>query len=577
MWACRVAGNPHPASRLPRAVNGGYDGVKHAALRSELHEPQPAQSIMRIHHVVLASALAVAASCAGTTGRTEPDAPFDIVLTGGTVVDGSGSPGYAADVALRDGRIAAISRQMLSPDRAARVIDVGGLVVAPGFIDLHAHLDPLLRLPGAESALRQGVTTALGGPDGGSPLPLGTYLDSAATLGVGVNVAHLVGHNDVRRDVMGMADRAPTAAELGRMRALVARAMGEGAFGLSTGLKYLPGAYANTDEVVALARVAADSGGIYTSHLREEGIGLVEAVAEAIEIGARAGIPVVLTHHKAVGKPMWGASERTLRMVDSARALGIDVMIDQYPYPATYTGIGVLMPAWAMADGDSAFERRLQEAALRDSIVRGIVWNLENDRGGGDLRRVQFARVPWMRELEGKTLHDWAEMRGLPPTSETGAQLVLDAVQRGGVSAIYHVLDEADIVRIMRHPQTMIASDGRLVQPGEGHPHPRWYGTFPRVLGEYVREKRVLSLEEAVRKMTSMPAARLGLADRGRIAEGVRADLVVFDPATVADRATFIEPHQYPAGIPWVIVNGVITVDAGEYRDVRPGRSLRSR
>ena len=523
--------------------------------------------------MLLVASTACAAS--GASSSAVDQGPYDVLITGGTVIDGTGAPGFTADVAIRDDRIVAVSRTPLRRDAAGRMIDARALVVAPGFIDLHAHLDPLLRLPHAQSAVRQGVTTALGGPDGGSPLPLAPYLDSARTLGVGVNVAFLVGHNDVRREVMRMAARDPTPAELDSMRALVARAMGDGAFGLSTGLKYLPGAYSKTDEVVALARVAADSGGIYTSHLREEGIGLIEAVAEAIEIGERARLPVVLTHHKAVGKPMWGASERTLRMVDSARAAGIDVMVDQYPYPATYTGIGVLVPAWAMADGDGAFERRLADPVLRDSIVQGIVWNILNDRGGGDLRRVQFARVPWMRELEGRTLHDWAEMRGLPSTPETGAELVIEAVRRGSTSAIYHVLDEGDIVRIMRHPQTMIASDGRLVQPGEGHPHPRWYGTFPRVLGEYVREKGVLTLEEAVRKMTAMPAARLGLDERGRVAAGMYADLTLFDPGTVADRATFTDPHQYPAGIEYVIVNGTIAVDAGVFHDVRAGRILR--
>ncbi|HUF28020.1 MAG TPA: D-aminoacylase [Gemmatimonadaceae bacterium] len=532
--------------------------------------------------LLLLLALGTLAGCSrGVPSPRAADEQYDVLISGGRVIDGTGSAAFDADVALRGDRIAVVSTSRLPPRSAARVIDARGLIVAPGFIDLHAHLDPLLRLPGAQSALRQGVTTGLGGPDGGSPLPLGPYLDSARALGVGINVAFLVGHNSVRRQVMGMTDRAPTPAELDAMRLQVARAMGEGAFGISTGLKYLPGAYAGTDEVVALSRAAADSGGIYTSHLREEGVGLdagvglIESVAEAIEIGARARIPVVLTHHKVVGQPMWGASTRTLRMVDSARAAGIDVMIDQYPYPATYTGIGILIPAWAMADGGGAFQRRLEDPALRDSVVRGIVWNIMNDRGGGDLRRVQFARVPWMPELEGKTLHDWAVMRGLPPTPETGAELVLEAERRGSTSAIYHVLDELDIVRIMRHPQTMIASDGRLVEPGEGHPHPRWYGTFPRVLGEYVREKRVLSLEEAVRKMTGMPAGRLGLRDRGRVAAGLHADLTIFDPATVADRATFTQPHQYPAGIEYVLVNGVVAVDSGRFTGARGGRVLR--
>ena len=455
------------------------------------------------------------------------------------------------------------------------MLDATGRTVTPGFIDLHAHLEPLLQLPLAESALRQGVTTALGGPDGGSPLPLAPYLDSVTRTTVGINVAYLVGHNDIRRAVLGMSDRAPTADELARMRGMVARAMGEGAFGLSTGLLYLPGTYATTDEIVALAQAASDSGGIYTSHLRLEGRGLLDGVGEALEIGRRAHIPVVLTHHKAVGRVMWGQSVRTLAMVDSARRAGTDVMVDQYPYTATHTNIGVLVPSWAQAGGTAAFEARLAQPALRDSIVRGIVDNILNDRGGGDLSRVQFARVTWDTSLEGKTLADWAARRGLPNTPATGAQLVLEAMHAGGANAIYHVLDEGDVARIMQHPQTMIASDGRLSQPGEGHPHPRAYGTFPRVLGRYVREQGLLTLPVAIHKMTGMPAARLGLRDRGVLRVGAMADVVVLDPATVADRSTFEAPHQYAAGIETVVVNGVVAVERGTPTGARVGRVLK--
>lgn len=525
--------------------------------------------------LLLLSLLVACARDSSSAERADPPSHYDVLIAGGTVIDGTGSAPYRADVGIVGDRIVLVSRSPLERDSATRVMDATGRVVAPGFIDLHAHLDPLLRLPGAESAVRQGVTTALGGPDGSSPWPLAPYLDSAQALGLGLNVAFLTGHNTIRRRVMGMADRAPTADELRRMREMVAQAMGDGAWGLSTGLKYLPGAYAKTDEVVALAQAAADSGGIYTSHLREEGLGLIDGVEEAIEIGRRAHIPVILTHHKVVGKPMWGASVRTLAMIDSARAAGIDVMADQYPYTATYTGIGVLVPAWARADGDSAFARRLADPALRDSIVKGIVFNILNDRGGGDISRVQLAKVPWKRDLEGKTLADWARERGMEPTPETGAELVIDALQRGGASAIYHVLDDADVERIMRYPHTMIGSDGRLVRPGEGHPHPRWYGTFPRVLGRYVREKHVLTLEEAVHKMTGMSASRLGLRDRGQLADGMYADVVVFDPATVEDRATFEDPHQYPVGIDYVLVNGVAVVDGGKFTDARAGKVLK--
>jgi N-acyl-D-amino-acid deacylase len=530
---------------------------------------------MKKRAVGLAAIVIVLGACSPARGPDSSSVVYGLVIAGGTIVDGAGTAGYRGDVAIAGDRIALVSRQPIAPSRGRRIIDATGLVIAPGFIDLHAHLDPLLELPDAESHVRQGVTTALGGPDGGGPWPFAAYLDSAQSLGVGMNVAFLAGHNTIRRQVMGLDNRAPTPAELERMRAMIAQAMHEGAFGLSTGLRYLPGTFSKTDEVVALSQAAADSGGIYTSHLREEGLGVIEGVAEAIEIGRRTRITVVLTHHKVVGKPMWGASVRTLAMVDSARTAGVDVRIDQYPYTATYTGIGVLVPPWALAGGDSAFERRLANQALRDSIVRGIVHNILTDRGGGDLSRVQLARVPWQPSLEGRTLRDWAVERGMAPTPETGAELTIEAQRRGGVSAIYHVLDGGDVDRIMRHPQTMIASDGRLTRPGDGHPHPRWYGTFPRVLGHYVRERRVLTLEEAVRKMTSMPAATLRLADRGRIAEGARADLTIFDASAVADRATFEQPHQYPVGIPYVIVNGTLAVDNGRFTGARAGRVLR--
>ena len=500
---------------------------------------------------------------------------YDVVIRGGTILDGTGAPGFRADLGIAAGRIAKVSREGLPAESGRRVIDATGLVVSPGFIDLHAHIESIFRMPDAESAVRQGVTLVVGGPDGGGPSPFGPYLKRVEALRLGPNVAYLTGHNTIRRAVMGLADRVPTAEELARMEGMVRDAMQEGAFGLSTGLFYLPGTFAKLDEVVALSRVAASYGGIYTSHLREEGLGLLRGVGEAIEIGRQAKIPVVLTHHKAVGKAMWGASRQTLAMIDSARAAGIDVMADQYPYTASSTSFSVLIPAWAREGGDTAFARRVKDPALRDSIAKGIVFILENDRGGGDLRRVQFASVGWKKDLEGRTLYDWAVERGVPPTSQGAVDLVIEGELKGSASMVYHVMDEGDVERIMKHPMTMIASDGSLNRPGEGVPHPRGYGTFPRVLGVYVRERGVLTLPDAVRKMTSLPAWRLGLADRGKITEGLVADITIFDPATVKDMATFTAPHQYPKGIPYVIVNGVPVVDAGVFTTNRPGRVLR--
>lgn len=531
--------------------------------------------ILRLSRLVLAATTLLSASRALTAQQTGDTSRYDILIVAGSIVDGTGAPRFSGDVALRGDRIVALSRAALPRARATRVIDAAGMIVAPGFIDLHAHLEPLLNQPSAESAVRQGVTLALGGPDGGGPWPFAEYLGRAQQAGLGINVAFLVGHNTIRQRVMGLADRAPTPDELRTMQGMVAQAMGEGAFGLSTGLRYVPGYYSKIEEVIALARAAADSGGIYTSHLREEGLGLLEGVREAIKIGEGAKIPVVLTHHKAIGRQMWGASSKTLAMVDSARRRGIDVMIDQYPYTASSTGIAVLIPPWALAGGDTAFARRVSNRQLRDSIERGVVELLLTDRGGGDLRRVQFGRVSWQPTLEGKTLYDWAVQRGIDPTPPKAAALVIEAELKGGASMVYHVIDEGDVQQIMRHPMTMIASDGRLTRPGEGVPHPRAYGTFPRVLGVYARERKILTLEQAVKKMTSMPADRLALPQRGRLRNGAIADLVVFDAATVADRGTFENPHQYPVGIHHVLVNGSVVVENGALTAARPGRVLR--
>ncbi|RDY60260.1 N-acyl-D-amino-acid deacylase family protein [Flagellimonas nanhaiensis] len=498
---------------------------------------------------------------------------YDTIIKNGNVYDGSGGDPMIIDIGIKGDVIEKIGD--LSKAEATQIIDASGLAVTPGFIDVHAHLDPILELSNCESHVRQGVTTSLGGPDGTSPWPFGKYLDTLDQIGVGMNVAYLIGHNTVRRNVMKLENRAPTEEELSEMEAQIQQAMQDGAYGISTGLKYLPGAFSKVDEVIALSKIASAEGGIYTSHLREEGLGLFDAVQEAIVISKEADIPVVLTHHKVIGKPMWGKSTRTLAMVDSARTAGLDIKIDQYPYNASYTGISVLIPSWARAGGNKAFKERVRNPQLRDSIKSGIVFNILNDRGGSDLNRVQFAKVKWMPELEGKTLKYWCEQKGLEPTVENGADLVIEAQVNGGASCVFHAMDEGDVERIMKHPQTMIASDGRLVQPGMGHPHPRWYGTFPRVLGHYVREKGTLALSEAIYKMTKLPAVTLGLSDRGLIKEKMKADIVIFNPETIIDKATFEKPHQYPEGIFYVLINGQLSIDNGTFQNIKAGKVLR--
>ena len=509
---------------------------------------------------------------AACTTKNQPE-KVDILISGGSVFTGDNLDLVTTDVGISQNMIVYLGKEFTG--KVGRVIDASGLTVSPGFIDMHTHLDPLMKIPDATSHLMQGSTTALGGPDGGGPWPFVSYLDSLDKMSLGMNVAYLVGHNSIRKAVMNMDNRAPTADELVIMKSHVRSAMESGAFGISTGLKYLPGAFSNIDEVIALSKVAADHSGIYTSHLREEGLGLLEGVGEAIEIGRQANIPIVLTHHKAIGMPVWGKSIITLAMVDSARAEGIDVMMDQYPYTASYTSISVLIPAWARAGGQEEFINRVGAQLLKDSILAGIEFNILNDRGGGDLRRVQLAKTPWDESLSGKTLHDWAERRGMEPNEKSGALLVLEAQLRGGGTAIYHAMDEKDVERIMQHPMTMIGSDGRLTNLNEGWPHPRWYGTFPRVLGEYVREKKVLDLPTALTKMTSMPADRLGLTNRGRIKVGNIADITIFNANSIKDNSKFTDPHHYPTGVIYVLVNGVLTIDDGKMTDNRAGLLLR--
>jgi len=499
---------------------------------------------------------------------------YDIIIKNTIVYDGTGSPPYVSDIGIFQDHIQNIKKNLKCDQ--CQIIDAEGLAIAPGFIDLHAHIEPLTIIPDAQSAIHMGVTTVLGGPDGSSPINLGNYLDSLEAIKMGVNVAYLIGHNSVRMETMALSPLEPDSTELQEMMNLVERGMKDGAFGISTGLKYLPGTWSKIDELIKLSKVAAKSGGIYTSHLREEGLGLLNGVREAIQIARDADIPVVLTHHKAIGLPMWGASIKTLALVDSARDAGLDVMMDQYPYTASFTSLSVLIPPWSMAGGRyDKFAERCQDHILRDSIKRGITYNILNDRGGGDLKRIQLARFNWKPHLEGKTLHDWAIEENLEPTAENGAELVIQAQLHRGASAIYHAISEEDVERIMKHPMTMIASDGRITEFKKGFPHPRVHGTFPRVIGHYARDKGYLSIEEAIRKMTSLPAKRLGLEDRGAISRLLKADLVIFDPNTIIDKATFESPHQYPVGIHYVFINGQIALSNNELSPERHGKILR--
>lgn len=504
---------------------------------------------------------------------------YDLIIKNGLVYDGTQNPPQTLDIAITADKIVGLGD--FSEADAIKILDAAGKAIAPGFIDTHTHLDPLdnlLALSNSESQLRQGVTTSIGGPDGrGVPLQydFAEFLDTLSQVGVGINMGFMAGHNKIRKKVMQLDNREPTEKELNRMIAMADQAMDEGAFGLSTGLKYLPGNFAKIDEVISLSRVVANKGGVYSTHLRDEGIAIMPAIEETIEIGKKANIPIILTHHKVIGKPMWGKSDLTLARVDKARNNGVNILLDQYPYAASHTGLSVLIPAWARAGGQEKFIERLSDPESYAKIKKEIIFNILNDRGGEDLNRIQFARVKWQPELEGKTLRDWIVMEGKKPTIENGAEYVIKGQRNGGASCIYHAMEEKDVEKIMQHPLTMIASDGRLSSPGIGHPHPRAYGTFPRVLGKYVREKKLLSLQEAIYKMTLFPAKTYGIENRGQLKKGLKADLVIFDPNTIIDKATFIHPHQYPVGISHVLVNGKWSIKNGEFLNKMNGVILR--
>ena len=472
---------------------------------------------------------------------------FDLIFRVGRVVDGTGNPWVSADVGVGGDRIARIGD--LSDAVARRVIDAEGLVVAPGFIDPHTHaVRGIFEVPTGDNYLLQGVTTLTEGNDGSSPFPIGAHLARITQAAISPNWAVYVGQGTIRRAVIGADDREPTPDELDRMRALVAEAMEEGALGLSTGLFYIPGSFTSTEEVIELSKIAAAYGGIYISHMRDEAQRLLDSVRETIRIGEEAGLPVQMTHHKAISRDMWGQSVESLALVDAARARGIDITIDQYPYTASQTAITALVPQWAQAGGTDELVARLEDPETRRRIREEIVYRIEHDRGGGDPKNVVIGLCEWDRSLEGKSLAEILSDRAIEVTLANAAELVMELVERGGARAIYHAMDEADVERIMQHPVTAIGSDGGVSVFGQSMPYPREYGTFARVLGRYVRERGVLTLEEAVRKMSGATARRLGLQDRGLLREGLFADIAVFDPVRVRDRATFSEPHQYAEG-----------------------------
>ena len=520
------------------------------------------------------SALKLLVLLFGITTAHAAETPYDLVLRNARIVDGTGSPWYRADLAIRGDTIVHIAPSISAP--AARVIDVGGVVVAPGFVDLHTHaIRGIFQVPTADNYVRQGVTTILEGPDGSSPIPLKPFLDKLDQLPKSINIGSFVGHGSVRTAVVGLVARRATADDMTRMKQIVAESMRDGAFGLSTGLFYVPGTYSPVEEVIELQKVVSPYRGLHTSHMRDEAGHVLDSVKETIAIGEHGGVPTQVSHHKVIGKANWGRSVETLKLIDAARARGVDATIDQYPYTASSTSIhGALIPAWAQEGGLREMQKRLKDPATREKVKEMVAQLIRTERGGGDPANVVVSLCEWDASLAGKNLSQIAKERGMAPTVENAAEVVAWLVDNGSCRGVFHAMSEDDLLRIIVHPATMVASDGEVPIFGRGAPHPRSYGTFARVLAVYVREKKVLTLEDAVRRMSSMPAMRIGLTDRGILRPGMKADIAVFDPAHVRDAATFERPHQYAEGFSHVIVNGQVAYEKGAMTAARPGKVL---
>ncbi len=499
-------------------------------------------------------------------------ADYDVVLRHGRVADGTGNPAFHADVAIQAGKIAALGR---IEGKGRREIDARGLVVAPGFIDVHTHADEVAEMPLAENFVRMGVTTVVAGNCGSSELDIAKFFREIEATNAAVNVATLIGHNDVRRKAMrGSFDRPPTPAEMAEMKRIVTQAMKDGAAGLSTGLIYHPGVFSRTEEIIELAGAAAAFGGIYTSHMRHENSQIFEALEEVVSVARANHMRAEVSHIKLSGPAAWGQARRVLDYLEQVRAEGIDLTQDQYAYTASSTGLSQLVPDDAREGGQRKFLERLADPDQKARMIEQMKRSLR--AGGRD--SFAYAVIASCRadpSLNGLNIVEAARLKRGAATLDDQAEMILEIQRQGGASGVFHGIHEDDLQMFLRHPNTMVASDSGLREFGVGVPHPRGYGNNARILARYVRELKVLRLEDAIRKMTSLPAATFQFAGRGLLRPGNWADVVVFDPETVQDTATFNDPHHYPEGIPYVLVNGILVIDQGRHTRAKAGQALR--
>lgn len=498
---------------------------------------------------------------------------YDVLILNGKIIDGTGNSWHYGDIAIKDGKIAAIGK--LNTITAPKVIDAKGLIVAPGFIDVHAHIEGgIFENPTADNYIYDGVTTVMTGNCGGSADDLKKFFGRIDSMKSSINIASLVGHNTIRRLAMGLDNRLATAAEQKKMEELVAQAMRDGAVGLSTGLIYLPGMYSNTEEVIGLAKAAANYNGIYASHIRNEENGVLDAINEAINIGKAANMPVEISHFKVSGPANWGRSKETLPLIEAARKQGYDVTIDQYPYSASSTNLGIRLPDWAMAGGQDSLKKRINDPVIHKKIIKEML-DMQKQYKYKNYSYAYVAMHVADTSLNGKNISEINKLKGRKAKMKYEAETILDMMLAGGAQMVYHSMNEEDVRAFMKYPFNMIGADGGVVVFGRGMPHPRAYGTNARVLAKYVREEKLVSLEEIIRRMTSLAAQKFQLKDRGLLKEGMAADIVVFDEATVTDKATFENPHQFSAGFKYVLVNGRLVLENEKHTGMKSGVTLK--
>jgi N-acyl-D-amino-acid deacylase len=508
---------------------------------------------------------------------TSTQKEFDLIIANGRIVDGTGNPWFVADLAIKDGRIAGLGK--FEAARAARTLDAKGLVVAPGFIDVHTHIEGgINERPQAENFLRMGVTSVVTGNCGTSARDLGAWFKGLEAQGVSLNIASLVGHNTIRRAGMnGDFDRAPTAEELQKMRDLVHEGMRAGAVGFSTGLEYIPGTYGKTDEIAELAKVAAGYGGLYATHMRDEGMQIEQSIAESLKIGELANCPVEISHFKLDSKKRWGLSTMTTKLIADARAKGQQVTVDQYAYPAGATNIGIVFPSWVFEGGADKTKERLADKVTREKIKREMLATLASE-GFTDLSFLYIASYQTDPSFNGKNVAELALQTGKGKTSAAQAEQACEILANERAGVVLRKMSDADVERIFKQPFTMVASDAGVTDiNSKSVPHPRAFGNNARALGVFVRAKKFVSLEEAIRKMTSLPANTFSLWERGLLRPGMAADVVVFDEATISDHATFAAPKQYATGFAYVLVNGQVVIERDAHTGAKPGRMLRGR